>query len=109
MVKNVTPRQFPPIIERIEDLQAALGHLDARTKVIAFDLFDAVLERNDATPDDLRKILARRIMRTLLDSFGIHCLTGEILQTLQEIEAKLSTPISPPARVAGQETDLGSG
>jgi FMN phosphatase YigB (HAD superfamily) len=78
-------RQYP-IIESSAALRAQLEHSSSPAKVIAFDIFGAVLENDADTPEVCKRILAGRIVRTLSESFGIGSTIEHVLGSLEEIE-----------------------
>jgi len=78
--------QQHPIIESTADLRVKLEHSSSPAKVIAFDIFGTVLERDADTPEALKKIVAGRIVRTLSESFGIGSTIEHVLGSLDEIE-----------------------
>jgi len=91
MVKNVTNKQHQVIKDNKEDLRAKLEKYisQAQAKVISFDIFDTVLERDIDSSEEIKEILAKRIIHTLSDSFNIDCTIEHVIRLHTKIENDL--------------------
>ena len=70
-------------------LHAKLEQHISQIKVISFDIFDTLLERDLDLPDEVKEIVAKKIARTLSDEYGINYLATNVMALRNEIEHDL--------------------
>ncbi|MGZ0019564.1 hypothetical protein [Nitrosomonas sp. wSCUT-2] len=85
MVKNVISKR-PQVIRTAADLRIEIERHSPQIKAIAIDIFNTVLERDTVTIEDYHKMLARRIVRTLMDRFDIDRTVEDIIELFKIIE-----------------------
>lgn len=93
------------VIRTAADLCSEIERHIPRIKAVSIDIFNTVLERDAVTIEDRQKMLARRIVRTMSDRFGIACTVQNLQQLIKTIENALrnnpaNTPGDTPYRFA---------
>ncbi len=75
--------------QRVSALHAKLITHLPHTKVVSFDIFDTVLERDIDPPDEVKLIVARKLCRTLSDDYNLQYTVDELMRIRNEIEYAL--------------------
>lgn len=70
-------------------LRAKLEQYVTQAKVISFDIFDTLLERDIDPPDEVKQIVAKRIIRVLSDDYDINCTAAHVIALRNTIENDL--------------------
>ncbi len=90
--KNITNTKYSTIkdsADSVFSLRTKLEQYATQIKVISFDIFDTLLERDMDPPDEVKQIVAKRVVRTLLDDYGIKCTIACVIDLRNTIENDL--------------------
>ncbi|MCP5274474.1 MAG: HAD hydrolase-like protein [Burkholderiales bacterium] len=83
------PHAIKDTANNVSSLHAKLAKHLSQTKVVSFDIFDTILERDIDPPDEVKQIVARKLCRTLLDEYDVQYTVEKLLQLRKEIEHML--------------------
>ncbi len=83
------PQMIKDSASSVVALRKKLEQYASASRVISFDIFDTLLERDVDPPDEVKQISARRIVDTLSDDYNIVCTVAQVMQLRNEIENNL--------------------
>lgn len=73
----------------VTELRTGLEQALGGVKVVSFDIFDTLLERDIDPPDTVKWVVARRVARMLTDEFGMPCTAVGVMELRNGIEDDL--------------------